>query len=405
MQKDQYRLASVRRPVHEGVLKLPAPGFQMLIWVRIHALLSPSRARKKRHEKIAVYTLRSRTEHSRMILETSTTFTQPDFELSTGAVLPTLDLAYETYGTLDANGDNAILMCHGYTNNPHAGGDAMGWAANLLGPGKAIDTEKYFVVCSNMLGSAYGSSGPASINPATNKPYGPDFPKYTTLDMIAAQKLLIDSLGVAQLKAVMGYSYGGHLTYLWGATYPDRMRALVPIAGVIERKTTPEDIARIRGRFVDCAGWNDGHYYGNEDLPGGVREKMIAVRIETLKNYGLGDYLKATIDDPAKRDRIIHDRAKTWAHQFDANSLSILYEAGVGSKADAANIKAPLLNALANSDSVVDVKLGQPTVDLLKSHGVDATFHEIDTPYGHTGPMLDAHVWADALRTFLDRTP
>ena len=340
-----------------------------------------------------------------MLLQTSTTFTHGEFELSTGTVLPELTLAYETWGTLNDDGSNAILMCHGYTNHPHAGGDANGWAHNLLGPGKAIDTDKYFVMCSNMIGSAFGSSGPSSYNPATGMPYGPDFPKYTTMDMIRAQHLLVDHLGCGQLKAVIGYSYGGHLTFLWGATYPDRMRALVPIAGVIERKTTKEEIDRIRAQFEDCTGWNGGHYYGHEDEPGGVREKMIEARISTLNRYGLGDYLKLSGETPEAIERIVRANAEKWAHQFDANSLYMLYEAGIGSKADASNIKAPLLNVLANSDSVVDVKLGPPTVEILKSHGVDATFHEIDTPYGHTGPMLDAHKWDDVLREFLDRTP
>ncbi len=340
-----------------------------------------------------------------MILASSKTFTHGAFELTTGAVLPELTLAYETWGTLNEDGSNAILMCHGYTNHPHAGGDANGWAHNLVGPGKAIDTDKYFVICSNMIGSAFGSSGPSSYNPATGKPYGPDFPKYTTMDMIRAQHLLIDHLGCGQLKAVIGYSYGGHLTFLWGATYPDRMRALVPIAGVIERKTTMEDIARIRAQFEDCNGWNGGHYYGHEDELGGVREKMIETRISTLNRYGLSDYLKHNGEEPKAIERIVRANAEKWAHQFDANSLYILYEAGVGSTADATKIKAPLLDVLANSDSVVDVKLGPPTVELLKGHGVDVSFHEIDTPYGHTGPMLDAHKWDAVLKAFLERTP
>lgn len=340
-----------------------------------------------------------------MILESSKTFVHDEFELTSGATLPGLTLAYETWGTLNEDGSNAILMCHGYTNHPHAGGDSDGWAHNLVGPGKAIDTDKYFVICSNMIGSAFGSSGPSSVNPETGKPYGPDFPKYSTMDMIRAQHLLIDHLGCEQLKAVIGYSYGGHLTFLWGAAYPDRMRALVPIAGVIERKTSMEDIARIRAQFEGCTGWNGGHYYGREDEPGGVREKMIETRISTLTRYGLGDYLKHNGEEPDAIARIVRANAEKWAHQFDANSLYILYEAGVGSIADASKIQAPLLDVLANSDSVVDINLGPPTVELLKSYGVDATFHEIDTPYGHTGPMLDAHKWDETLRAFLEQTP
>jgi len=189
-----------------------------------------------------------------MLLPTSQTYTFDIFELTNGTVLPKLDVAYETWGTLNDTGDNAILLCHGYTNHPHAGGDENGWGYNLLGPGKAVDTDKYFVVCSNMLGSSYGTTGPGSINPETGKPYGPDFPAYSTRDMVEVQKMLIDALGINQLKAVMGYSYGGHLTFLWGSLYPDRMRCLVPIAGVTERLQTAADIARIRARFENAMG-------------------------------------------------------------------------------------------------------------------------------------------------------
>lgn len=339
-----------------------------------------------------------------MLLPTSQTFVTQNFQLSSGEILPELQIAYETWGALSEDGDNAILLCHGYTNHPHAGGDENGWFHNLMGPGKAVDTDKYFVVCSNMLGSSYGTSGPGSVNPDTSKPYGPDFPAYSTHDMVEVQRTLIDALGIKQLKAVMGYSYGGHLTFMWGALYPDRMRCLVPIAGVDERKQTPEDIARIRARFEDCPGWNDGHYYDNEP-GGGVFDKMVEARMETLTKYGQATYLAAQGHDIEAATAIIHERATVWAGQFDANSLSILYQAGIGSKADVAKIKAPMLNALARTDSVVDVALGQPTVDQLKAHGCDATFIEIDTEYGHAGPMLDAHLWADDLKGFLDKIP
>ncbi|PIW28354.1 MAG: hypothetical protein COW30_07685 [Rhodospirillales bacterium CG15_BIG_FIL_POST_REV_8_21_14_020_66_15] len=341
-----------------------------------------------------------------MLLPTSRTYSPGDFALSTGATLPDLSIAYETWGTLNAAGDNAILLCHGYTNYPHATGDETGWAVNLVGPGKAVDTDRYFVVCSNMLGSAYGTSGPASTNPATGRPWGPDFPKYTTADMVEAQRLLIDHLGIGQLKAVMGYSYGGHLTFRWGATHPERMRALVPIAGVIERKTTPAQVQAIRDRYARCPGWNGGHYYGRE-MDGGVFARMAEDRIERLTNYGIGTHLADTVGDPAECARIIRERAEKWAKEFDANSLYILYEAGIGSDVTpmSGNIKAPLLNVLADTDSVVDVALGRPTVDSLKSKGVEAEFHELKTRYGHAGPMIDARLWEGKLREFLDRTP
>lgn len=339
-----------------------------------------------------------------MLLPTSQIYEFENVKLTTGSALPKLDVAYETWGTLNTAGDNAILLCHGYTNNPHAGGDENGWFHNLLGPGKAVDTDKYFVLRSNMLGSSYGTTGPGSTNPATGEPYGPDFPEYTTRDMVEVQKSLIDALGIKQLKAVMGYSYGGHLTFMWGSLYPDRMRCLVPIAGVTERLHTAADIARIRARFETCPGWNNGRYYDNRP-DGGVFEEMINARMETLGKYGLGTYLTAQGHDLDAAAAIIRERAEVWAGQFDANSLWVLYQAGIGSKADVSAIKAPLLNVLARTDSVVDVALGQPTVDGLVANGCNAKFLEIDTEYGHAGPMLDTHLWADDLESFLYSIP
>jgi homoserine O-acetyltransferase len=338
-----------------------------------------------------------------MLLPTSKIFATTDFQLSGGATLPEAMLAYETWGKLNPDGANAILVCHGYTSHPHAGGEG-GWFANLMGPGKPVDTDKYFVVCSNMLGSAYGSSGPATINPKTGKPYGPDFPAFSPRDMVALQERLIDHLGIKQLAAVVGYSYGGHLTFLWGATRPTRMRALVPMAGVIERKTTKADVSKLCDRFEACPGWNGGRFYGNERISG-VRELMVTVRKETLTNYGIGKHLEDT-KGAAARDIAIAAQAEAWADQFDANSLIKLSEAGIGSNAlaEAKDIKAPILYVLATTDSVVPVALGPEVTAMLKGHGVDATFLELDTPYGHAGPMADAAKWQDDLHAFLART-
>ncbi len=339
-----------------------------------------------------------------MLLPTSKTFTSADFPLAGGG-LPELVLAFETYGTLAADGNNAVLLCHGYTGHPHAGGDVGGWFHKLIGPGKAIDTDQYFVVCSNMLGSPYGSSGPASIEPTTGQPYGPDFPKYSAADMIAAQHRLIDHLGIGQLKAVIGYSYGGHLTFLWGCTYPDRMRALVPFAGVIEWQATPADVEALSHRFAACPGWDGGRYYGR-GKESGVYDMLLQIRIETLGNYGIRKHLEDTVADQVVREEIIMAQAKTWADAFDANSLIKLREAAIGSSAipKAAAIEAPLMYVLSRTDGVIPVSLGPTTVEMLRDNGVDASFVEISSEYGHAGPMIDADLWSDALKDFLDRT-
>ncbi len=164
----------------------------------------------------------------------SRSFTVPTFKLESGQALPELTLAYETYGRLGSDGRNVILVTHGFTGNHRAAGKdpadpTAGWWDGLIGPGKAIDTDRYFVVSSNMLGSSFGSTGPASVNPGTGKPYGPDFPDITLRDIIGAQKLLLDSLGVRHLVAVAGPSYGGYQAFQWAVTYPTFMRGIVPV--------------------------------------------------------------------------------------------------------------------------------------------------------------------------------
>jgi homoserine O-acetyltransferase/O-succinyltransferase len=166
-------------------------------------------------------------------------FSAHDFRLENGQTLSRLALAYETYGSLNAKADNAVLVVHGYTSSHHAAGKnakgkqgrgvtegVAGWFDALIGPGKAVDTDKHFVVSVNALGSAHGSSGPNTIDPSTGKPYGPTFPTITMRDMVASQKLLVDSLGLSSLVAVVGPSMGGFQSFQWAASYPGFMKGI-----------------------------------------------------------------------------------------------------------------------------------------------------------------------------------
>src|SRR5271155_4366591 len=167
-------------------------------------------------------------------------FTLRDFPLADGTVMPEATIAYETYGRLAPpngpnGGRNAILCTHGYTASHHfagrsaANGSQPGSWDGLIGPGKAIDTDKLFVVASNMLGSSFGSTNGASLDPRTGKPYGPDFPAITVRDIVAAQKALIEMLGVRHLAAVAGPSYGGYQAFQWAVAYPGMMDAVVAV--------------------------------------------------------------------------------------------------------------------------------------------------------------------------------
>ena len=210
------------------------------------------------------------------LVQTQTlTFAEDEpFQLESGATLSPVTLAYETYGRLNAARSNAILICHALSGGAHAAGylspddPQPGWWDDCIGPGKAFDTDRFFVICSNVLGSCYGSSGPASIDPATGKPYGLHFPVVTIGDMVRAQVQLLDHLGIERLLCLAGGSMGGMQVLEWAAHHPERVRAAIPIATTARHSPMLIAFSEV-GRqaiYADPA-WNDGDYYGNSRKP------------------------------------------------------------------------------------------------------------------------------------------
>jgi homoserine O-acetyltransferase/O-succinyltransferase len=195
-------------------------------------------------------------------------FTIRDFRLQSGAVMPEVKIAYESYGHLAQDGRNAVLVTHGYTSSHHAAGrnpanrNLPGWWDGLIGPGKAIDTDKLFVVASNMLGSSYGSTNGASLDPRTGKPYGADFPAIAVRDIVAAQKALLDSLGVRHLVAVAGPSYGGYQAFQWVVAYPEMMDAIAAVVTAPRSQNAEKSLAELEARLATDPEWHGGHYYG-----------------------------------------------------------------------------------------------------------------------------------------------
>ena len=191
------------------------------------------------------------------------------FELENGGRLPEVTVAFETYGELNPNRDNAVLICHALTGDSHVArhdeNDDAGWWDIVVGPGKAIDTDRYFVICPNMLGGCRGTTGPNSIDPTTGKPYGADFPVITVSDMVRAQKLLVDHLGIEQLLAVVGGSLGGHMAIQWAVLFPEMMRGTAALAtsphltsqalafDVVGRNAIASDSAYHGGQYYDKA--------------------------------------------------------------------------------------------------------------------------------------------------------
>ena len=334
---------------------------------------------------------------------TSATTGIGDLELELGDVLRSVELAYVTYGSLARDGRNAVLLTHGYTSSHRfaEGGSSAseGSWSELVGPGKAIDTDRCFVVSSNVLGSSFGSTAPRSRNPASGRPHGPDFPPITLKDMVMAQRRLLDRLRVKGLLAVVGPSYGGYQAFAWGIEFPDFVRGLVP---VVTGLRPPEgfDPQRLRHQFSTDPEWNGGKFYGT----GGMEETMTSLRRKTLLDYGLEALLLEHFPEPAARGREIERLARSWAESFDPHSLLVLGDALQRFDATPGinRIRAKVLYVLSRTDAAFPPSLAAEVMPLLSSAGVDAEYAEIDSPYGHLASGIDAGKWSGTLRSFME---
>jgi len=327
------------------------------------------------------------------------------FRLQNGSVLPEAKIAYETYGRLAAVGRNAVLITHGYTSSHHAAGrnpannNLPGWWDGLIGPGKAIDTDKLFVVSSNMLGSSSGSTNGASIDPGTGRPYGHDFPAVTVHDIVTAQKALLDSLGVRHLVAVAGPSYGGYQAFQWAVDYPDFMDAIVPVVTAPRAQNVEQSLAELVARLATDPEWNGGRYYDR----GGAKTVLTELRVEMLKRNGIEAALAPRFPGSGEREAEIRRQAVDWAQRWDANSLVILRRGTIGydTVKDFPKIKAGVLYVLCRTDRLFPPSIAPAVMDALATAGVDARYFEIDSDLGHSASGPEHAKWSPVLREFL----
>ena len=333
-------------------------------------------------------------------------FSIRDFRLQNGVTMPEVNIAYETYGRLAADGRNAVLITHGYTSSHHAAGrnpangNQPGWWDGLIGPGKVIDTDRLFVVASNMLGSSYGSTNGASLDRRTGKPYGPDFPAITVRDIVGAQKALLDSLGVRHLVAVAGPSYGGYQAFQWAVAYPEMMDGIVAVVTAPRSQNAEKSLAELEARLATDPEWHGGHYYGR----GGAKSVLTQMRFETLMRYGYDAQLAGRYPDKAAREQAIRQLAANWARNWDANSLVILRRATIGfdTVKDFAKIRAKVFYVLCRSDVLFPPSLAPGVMQALATDGVEARYFEIDSDLGHSASGPEHRKWSPVLREFLD---
>jgi len=337
-------------------------------------------------------------------------FTIANFPLASRTVMPEATIAYETYGRLAPHGRNAVLLTHGFTSSHHqagrnpANGNNTGAWDGLVGPGKAIDTDRLFVVASNMLGSSFGSTNAASVNPKTGQRYGPDFPNITIRDIVAAQKALLDSLGVKHLVAVAGPSYGGYQAFQWAVAYPRFMDAIVPVnTAPWASVNTDKQLAEVTARLATDPEWQGGRYAQGEGKSGSCKTALTEIRLETLKRYGNDEVLKPRFPDATERAAAMRRNAADWAAKWDANSLIILRRAllGFDTRPDFAKIKAAVLYVLCRTDALFPPKIAPAVMVALTDAGVSARYFEIDSDLGHSSSGPEHAKWSPVLREFL----
>ena len=334
--------------------------------------------------------------------------------LDSGKTLEKVTVAYETYGELNKEKTNAILICHALTGDAHAAGwhegdRKPGWWEIVIGPGKALDTEKFFIICSNVLGGCKGTTGPSSINPETGKQYGLDFPVITIRDMVKVQKKLVDSFGISQLYAIIGGSMGGMQVLDWMVTYPAMMKKAVPIATT--GLSSPQQIAFNevgRQAIFSDPNWNDGKYYKTGEIPeNGLSLARMIAHITYLSDESMDIKFGRDLQD---KDEISYDftidfqvesylkhQGETFVKRFDANSYLFitkavdLFDLTVNdSLIDGFKCVESKVHVISvDSDWLYPTEQGTELVTALNANNLEVSFSEIKSNYGHDAFLLE----------------
>ena len=371
--------------------------------------------------------------------------------LDCGRELFPIQIAYETYGALSPERDNVILVCHALSGDAHAAGFAkmptaastrdgfaaddrdgaigksLGWWDGMIGPGKAFDTDRFFVVSTNLLGGCRGTTGPSSINPATGRPYGSDFPVITVADMVRTERAFLDELGIDRLAAIAGGSLGGMQAFEWAILYPDQVDSIVAIAST--HAIQPQGVAWnaiARNAIIADPAWQGGHYYGTGRQPdAGMGIARMVGHITYLSAQSLGtkfgrhlqfaDDIRYTLTEPEFQvENYLRYQADSFVKRFDANtylytSRALTYfdlarQYGNGMLVDALrNVSARTLLIAFSSDWLYPPAGSEELAAALRALGKDVELHIIDAPYGHDCFLLEEARQTPMVQQFLAR--
>ena len=347
-------------------------------------------------------------------------------ELESGHTLWPVEIAYETYGQPNADRSNAILVCHALSGDHHAAGvhsphdRYTGWWDGMIGPGKAFDTDRYWVICSNIIGGCRGSTGPGSINPETGAPYGLEFPVVTIGDMVAAQKRLIEHLGITRLYSVAGGSMGGFQVLEWSLRYPEMVRSAICVASAAKLSTQAIAFNTVgRSAITRDPEWQDGDYNGKGPEKGLAIARMvghITYLSELLMDEKFGRRLQSAnrlsynFSTEFAIESYLDYKGSAFTKRFDANSY--LYITKAMDYFDIARTYGPLKDAFADvrarylfvsysTDWLFPTAQSREIVRALLSRGKDVSFIDIESPYGHDAFLLEEETLTRIVSGFL----
>jgi homoserine O-acetyltransferase len=366
--------------------------------------------------------------------------------LDSGATLAPIRIAYETYGTLAPTKDNVILVCHALSGDAHAAGwsddpdapttvdgmgaaergrSGLGWWDGMIGPAKAFDTDRYFVICTNLIGSCRGSTGPNSVDPRTGRPYATDFPVITVSDMVRAQRAFLDALGIERVFLASGGSLGGMQALEWAVAYPDDIDVIAPIAATARLGAQGVAWNAIaRNAIMADPDWQDGRYYGTGRKPdAGIKVARMVGHVTYLSDAAMRERFGRGLQDRDEYSYTLHTpdfavesylryQADSFAKRFDANAYLYISRAltyfdlartyGGGSlEAAMSRVRARTLLLSFSSDWLYPSRDSDEIARALKATGKEAEHHVIDASYGHDSFLLEEERMTQLIRDFV----
>ncbi|MCM8764859.1 MAG: homoserine O-acetyltransferase [Candidatus Omnitrophica bacterium] len=350
----------------------------------------------------------------------------PDrLRLESGEGIGPITIAYETYGRLNKNRTNAILILHALSGDANAAGfhanqDKPGWWNDMIGPDKAFDTTKYFVICSNVLGGCRGSTGPSSINPETKKPYALSFPLITIRDMVKCQRHLIDYFGIEKLLCAAGGSMGGMQVLAWMTDFPERIRSAIPIATALRHSAQQIAFNEVgRQAIMADPNWTGGNYYGHRMPSGGLSIARMVGHITYMSDMSMskkfgrlrtGEFSSKFLAG-FEVEKYLHYRGNSFVKRFDANSYLYITKAmdmfdAIENSEKINNLKkfhGDVLVIAFKSDWLYPAYQSKEIVRVCKHAGINVSYCEIESTYGHDAFLLEVNEQTRLIKNFLNK--